>query len=152
MAVQQPLARLGVRLPSQCPGLRIARVIPRDSAREVPHVFAQDDGRPYGITSGLFEIHERLYYALAPKPVQAKAPIGLDKFDPARPRAAAKRAWNPGALEIALPFLQPEDTDAAAWAQYVHALRTAHLHTTVPTRLPAQLHLADLAGRYIDAR
>ncbi|GGW17886.1 hypothetical protein GCM10018980_31180 [Streptomyces capoamus] len=152
MAVQQPLARLGVRLPSQCPGLRIARVIPRDSAREVPHVFAQDDDRPYGITSGLFEIHERLYYALAPKPVQAKAPIGLDKFDPARPRAAAKRAWNPGALEIALPFLQQEDTDTAAWAQYVHSLRTAHLHTTVPTRLPAQLHLADLAGRYIDAR
>ncbi|MER0447107.1 DUF3962 domain-containing protein [Streptomyces sp. Edi4] len=152
LAVQQPLARLGVRLPSQCPGLRIARVISRDSAREVPHIFAQDDNRPYGITSGLFSVHDRLYYALAPKPVQAKAPIGLDKFDPARPRAASRRAWNPGALEIALPFLQPEDTDEAAWAQYVHALRTAHLHTTIPTRLPAQLHLADLAGRYIEAR
>ncbi|MEV7392078.1 RNaseH domain-containing protein [Streptomyces sp. NPDC091215] len=31
----------------------------------------------------------------------------------------------------------------AEWAMYVQALRTAHLHTDVPIRLPLPLHLAN---------
>ncbi|MFB7415039.1 hypothetical protein ACFC18_00985 [Streptomyces sp. NPDC056121] len=38
---------------------------------------------------------------------------------------------------------------AGSPAMYVQALRTAHLHTNVPTRLPLSLHLANLAARYI---
>jgi hypothetical protein len=100
------------------------------------------------MTQGLFPLHDRLYYGLAPKPVQGKGPIALSKFDPATPRAARRRGWNTNALEIIPAFLQPDD-NPAEWAMYVQALRTAHLHTNIATRLPLPLHLANLAARYI---
>ncbi|MFF2081314.1 RNaseH domain-containing protein [Kitasatospora sp. NPDC058162] len=143
-----PLDRFGIRLPEDCPGLRVVRIVERDAAREVPHVFSRDGNRPQGMTQGLFRLHDRLYYGLAPKPVQAKGPIAVTKFDTATPRAARRRGWNTNALELAPAFLQPGD-DPAEWAMYVQSLRTAHLHTDIATRLPHPLHTADLAARYI---
>ncbi|MFJ9775698.1 RNaseH domain-containing protein [Kitasatospora sp. NPDC101157] len=143
-----PLDQLGIRRPEDCPGLRIVRIVERDAAREVPHVFSRDETRQQGMSQGLFRLHDRLYYGLAPKPIQGKGPIAVTKFDHATPRAARRRGWNTNALEIAPAFLQPGD-DPAEWAMYVQSLRTAHLHTNVATRLPHPLHSADLAARYI---
>ncbi|MGW3956534.1 RNaseH domain-containing protein [Streptomyces sp. NPDC004752] len=147
-----PTDQLGIRFPEDCPGLRIVRIIERDASREVPHVFGRDDERPQAITQGLFALHDRLYYGLAPKPVQGRGPIALTKCDPTTPRAAHRRGWNTNAVEIIPAFLQPGD-DPAEWAMYVQALRTAHLHTNVPTRLPLPLHPAPperAQGRYRD--
>jgi hypothetical protein len=134
--------------PQECPGLRIVRVRDRSSTMEVARGFAADYETASVRINGLFAFTDRIFYSINPRPDQMQAPLGATKFDPDILRNYTTQVSNPVPLEIYPAFLQPGD-DAAAYAILTSRLRRTYLHTEQATRLPAVLHLCELADEYL---
>lgn len=143
---------------SELSGLRIVRV--RDAqSHETPECFADAEDRR-SVASGIFQIGERVFGSLQPKPKQftkyshyfSKAGPWTSPTNPNKYNKAdlGKSTWNPVLYELTVAALQPEDKDdPLPWVQLVHDLRQSTIHYSDATALPLPLHLAKLMEEYI---